>query len=467
MSDLDQYRTNLNRKSLPCWNRPILPSRYQPHREIPISYPACEIPSINDRQASSVAPLYKILIAPPASVVDPDMAFGLNSNPRAPNNDYTIENSPQDLDSKEDLVSATPTPPTLPVRTVTKPNLTVPDTTTADAKPDKTSSARPRKRRTCHGAGDGDEDGRPKPSRKQIFACPYFRNDPIRHMPCVKLALTRIKDVKQHLNRVHDRLPCPDCVDTCAATPDEEVATRPGGACQEQRSNVVAALDRISRTQREQLSRRLNPKLSCENQWFQLWEILFPEAKPPATPYLSAPIEEIVGVMKGYWERHSSRIISSAREDDPPEDTAVADSLLTTEDGRPTPRDQVTSWIRATVDSFFAKFVQESKSKRTLKPSSHHPLDDEGEPCGHEREPISEEEQSVSIGPEEPWPLEELDPGGYDTYSESFQDWNLGLHFNAELEKRCLKETLTSAPQKINEDILALIQEKSDGLCNR
>jgi hypothetical protein len=284
--------------------------------------------------------------------------------------------------------------------------------------------------------------------------------DPIRHMPCVKLALTRIKDVKQHLNRVHDRLPCPDCVNASAATTtEEEGANCPGGACQEQRNNVIAALDRISQTQREQLSRRLNPKLSFEKQWFQLWEILFPEAKPPATPYLSAPIEEIVGVMKGFWEHHSSRIISSVWQHGP-EDTAAVNLLQAADDCSPPPLDQFANWIRATVDSLFAKFVQESKSKRILKPSSHHSQHPNAEEsCDHERELTSEEERSVSTEPGESQSLEDLDPGGHDTSSEPFQDRSLEfLLFNAEMEERWLNETLPSAPEQIDDDILTLIE---------
>ena len=48
----------------------------------------------------------------------------------------------------------------------------------------------------------------------KIFACPFFIKSPDKFLECRKFKLSRIRDVKQHIWRRHQRpLYCPRCYD--------------------------------------------------------------------------------------------------------------------------------------------------------------------------------------------------------------------------------------------------------------
>jgi len=167
----------------------------------------------------------------------------------------------------------------------------------ASAQGDQPASDRPTKssHKRANRQEDGDDDisgDKPTPSigkrlkldstRKPSLACPFWKHDRERYSKCGGLVLNRIRDVKQHLNRRHYReFYCPRCF---LVFKDEQ-------ACSHHTSGVICQpssgrLDGISHHQRNALTKKSNPKLNEEGQWFAIWEILFPGHKRPDSPYL-------------------------------------------------------------------------------------------------------------------------------------------------------------------------------------
>ncbi|OHE91957.1 hypothetical protein CORC01_12745 [Colletotrichum orchidophilum] len=124
-------------------------------------------------------------------------------------------------------------------------------------------------------ANDEDEDSNAKAAgasaviplektKSIIFACPFYKEDPLRHLQCLRIELKRIKDVKQHLNRKH--------------------------------------------RQPSYYYRRL----SEEQQWFTVWDIMFPNVPRPDSAYLGNQIEESMVMIHDFWDASGKALVSNA-----------------------------------------------------------------------------------------------------------------------------------------------------------
>ncbi|KAK4153991.1 hypothetical protein C8A00DRAFT_33245 [Chaetomidium leptoderma] len=131
-----------------------------------------------------------------------------------------------------------------------------------------------------------------KTPKRRILACPFWKAQPNKYKCCFTKVLSRIRDVKQHLTRIHS--PAFYC-DRCSTMfPDKQahhqhVSDPDGLFCP-----PSIQLDSISRHQQTQISRKSNSKLSEEQQWFALWEIIFPGGAHarPASAYRDAEVSE-------------------------------------------------------------------------------------------------------------------------------------------------------------------------------
>ncbi|KAJ0109776.1 HET and ankyrin domain protein [Diaporthe amygdali] len=144
------------------------------------------------------------------------------------------------------------------------------------------------------GNGDGKASSEPRPlgpptkrrrtdERKISFACPYSKKDPMRHRDCYKYTLTRIRDVKQHLTRCHRRpLYCPRCFEIFETEDSRDDHIIACGIA----SPSTTRPDGITEAQRQQLSKKSTPNSPFEDQWFAIWNILFPGSPPPKSPYV-------------------------------------------------------------------------------------------------------------------------------------------------------------------------------------
>lgn len=151
---------------------------------------------------------------------------------------------------------------------------------------------------------------------KMSFACPFFKRNSMRHMDCLSFKLRRIQDVKQHLQRKHCQhlAYCPICQQEFSNRNQRDDHIRQK-TCTESPYRPDTSTGLIPPEKQEKLRARMRGPDKVV--WYQIWETLFDDANPPATPYQSTMVEETVGVFQGLWEQHKSEIISDLADDDP------------------------------------------------------------------------------------------------------------------------------------------------------
>ncbi|OTB03871.1 hypothetical protein M426DRAFT_23394 [Hypoxylon sp. CI-4A] len=171
--------------------------------------------------------------------------------------------------------------------------------------PDNTPSLplgtyRKRSRAQKNNEGSGDEEfPLPPPrrikqgardNRQRSLACPFAKSDPRKHHACFSKRLTRIRDVKQHLARKHT--PEHYCIRCSAIFPNQEDLRAHVGNAEGLFCVPSSSLDGISQQKHLQLSRKSNPKLPEDGQWFSIWDIIFPGQKRPSSAYMDFGFSE-------------------------------------------------------------------------------------------------------------------------------------------------------------------------------
>ncbi|KAH7141027.1 hypothetical protein EDB81DRAFT_799325 [Dactylonectria macrodidyma] len=165
---------------------------------------------------------------------------------------------------------------------------------------------------------DADQDGFQRPPQKKIncdpaeaqkksFACPFLKKDPVEHRDCCTRKLSRIRDVKQHLARRHtpERY-CQLCFETSFADQrslQHHISER---SCLSQEPST---LEGISYDQRQQLSKKSNPNITEEGQWFVIWDIIFPESLKPTSAYLDTGLSVEMRLFREYSQTHGPVMI--------------------------------------------------------------------------------------------------------------------------------------------------------------
>jgi hypothetical protein len=120
------------------------------------------------------------------------------------------------------------------------------------------------------------------------FACPFAKKDPLKYRGCYAYVLSRIRDVKQHLSRYH-QLPiyCPRCMCTFE-TEDERDEHIRSSSCVVQ---DTVSYEGVTRAQKVQLTQRVSSKMTLEDQWFTIFDILFPGHTPrPRSAYINVEL---------------------------------------------------------------------------------------------------------------------------------------------------------------------------------
>ncbi|KAH9900098.1 hypothetical protein F4778DRAFT_782215 [Xylariomycetidae sp. FL2044] len=177
----------------------------------------------------------------------------------------------------------------------------------------KTSQKRPASPEEASADTNSKHSKRQQIEGKISFACPFSKSNPLLYKDCDSVRLKRISDVKQHLRRAHLRPPhCPRCLRvfegaTCGdaeAARDDHI--RKGGC--DQRSGIV--IDGLSDTQTKKLSAKVPAKLSDEDQWFTVWDIVFGGEKArPLTAYRHEKLAEQTESFLRYLKEHAPRKI--------------------------------------------------------------------------------------------------------------------------------------------------------------
>ncbi|KAK8092769.1 hypothetical protein PG999_014356 [Apiospora kogelbergensis] len=156
-------------------------------------------------------------------------------------------------------------------------------------------------------------DAEPDPT-SLVFACPFFKLDAHKHRACANFVLRRVRDVKQHLNRKHHtpKFYCARCYDIFGNAKERDEHTR-GVKC-EYRENPH--FEGITELQREQLMNTKERKSSPEEQWFTIWDILFPNDRRPRSVSRHSPQEEAVARLRDVWNTRHPELLAEVEQAD-------------------------------------------------------------------------------------------------------------------------------------------------------
>ncbi|KAK0705958.1 hypothetical protein B0T26DRAFT_788181 [Lasiosphaeria miniovina] len=153
---------------------------------------------------------------------------------------------------------------------------------------------------------DRSDDATPR------FACPFYRSDPDAHKDCGNFNLSRIRDLKQHLQRRHYTPPCqcPICFKKFSSDQQRDDHIR-SQLCQLQKPTAAEKKPKVvSEKAQALLRRKVDRTLSPEDQWYAVYHIIFGEDAPrPARPFLGDVVEETMGMLRDFFTAQGSEII--------------------------------------------------------------------------------------------------------------------------------------------------------------
>ncbi|CAI6050461.1 unnamed protein product [Clonostachys chloroleuca] len=148
-------------------------------------------------------------------------------------------------------------------------------------------------------------------SSAQTWACPFFRHDPLANMDCVKLKLTRIRDVKQHIQRRHNKFDtyCSRCRESFSSLREKEEHLNLE-ICRELDHSISFDRGGISQEAQNKLKYRALRSKSGHEQWFDVYDIVFEGQEGPdrsgIEPQLGTFIMETTRLMQSFWENENS-----------------------------------------------------------------------------------------------------------------------------------------------------------------
>ncbi|KAJ0425051.1 hypothetical protein BJY00DRAFT_308936 [Aspergillus carlsbadensis] len=145
--------------------------------------------------------------------------------------------------------------------------------------------------------------------QQNALACPFWKRNPREYRKCFQYRLSRIRDVKQHIHRRHH--PPWRCMRCGEIFPSEE--TRDAHARADQACAVRhVAHDDLSQSQMKALTRRANTRYTVEEQWYAIWDILFPGAERPASPYIDGMLSEEISSFQEFYQTRGPAILREA-----------------------------------------------------------------------------------------------------------------------------------------------------------
>ena len=144
-------------------------------------------------------------------------------------------------------------------------------------------------------------------SPEKLLACPFCKWKPQDYRKCYKFVLKDIARVKQHLSRCH-RIPihCALCfsIFDLEENRDEHLRTR------ECELRPPVTFEGVNEIQRKQLEQRVSKKKSKEENWYLIYDILFPNHRPPASPYVHSLLSEELGALQDFIAAEGPQLLS-------------------------------------------------------------------------------------------------------------------------------------------------------------
>ncbi|KAH8899033.1 hypothetical protein GQ53DRAFT_817238 [Thozetella sp. PMI_491] len=145
-------------------------------------------------------------------------------------------------------------------------------------------------------------------ARKRFLACPFWKRHRDSHFRCSKLALNRIRDVKQHLNRRHyQEFHCPRCFTIFEEEQALDSHIRGQIVCQPSSGR----LDGMSHHQHRALCKKSKPNQSAEEQWFVIWDILFLGHERPESAYVDPEFSEDFHEFQRFTQRRGPELLEN------------------------------------------------------------------------------------------------------------------------------------------------------------
>jgi hypothetical protein len=136
-----------------------------------------------------------------------------------------------------------------------------------------------------------------------------YKLDSQKHQRCLRYQLRRIKDLKQHITRQHSSpsFSCARCYDVFENATLRDMHSR-RAACA-MRASV--SFDGISTDQHRHLSRQyLSRGKSIPDQWYDIWDILFPGKPRPDSVRVENLVQEAAQLLQTIWRSKATEIIS-------------------------------------------------------------------------------------------------------------------------------------------------------------
>lgn len=139
------------------------------------------------------------------------------------------------------------------------------------------------------------------------FACPFWKLSPSKSK-CHRHSFDKIARVKQHLQIKHKNLLC---CQRCLATFkvetefDQHVGREP--ACDAVAFGTESEI--IPPHKQSMLRKRSNKRLCSEEQWFVIWDILFPRVQRPTSPYVDARLADQISGFCEHFDKYASEVV--------------------------------------------------------------------------------------------------------------------------------------------------------------
>jgi len=163
-----------------------------------------------------------------------------------------------------------------------------------------------------HEKDDGDDEdpgslARPPKKKLKIetsrraYACPFVKRDPFNHQECLGLKLGKFSYVKQHLLRSHfAETCCPRCGQKFPgenSTTEYNKHLKQENICERRNFSLDGKMPSDVRDKVMDEKRRKHEngrKLEDKERWHRVYQILFPGAERPQSPYAETPAVEIL-----------------------------------------------------------------------------------------------------------------------------------------------------------------------------
>lgn len=207
-----------------------------------------------------------------------------------------------------------------------------------------------------------------RPTRSQdrpcarILACPFWKLDSQTHRACFRMKLSRIGDVKLHLNRKHKQ-PASEYCQRCwiafenKAHKNAHLSDDSGQTC---RYNPAARPAGIDNAMAVSLSKKSKRDQSIEDRWFAIWDIVFPDQARPTSPYIDDSLTEDATQLQEIIVNRWPSILASILDE--------AGGFASTDTER-LAREHL---IRATLARLSDEFSAEQARMRTARSASNH-----------------------------------------------------------------------------------------------